>query len=114
MSAEQLLKDVRDVLDKTFSNSNLRGAALQPQDMRNLINATLDAVVVGDYMPSVIEPARNDLDSRLAALAAARAHVKALADEKNARGYSDNAITANRRIEEELRVARFLLGQEEN
>jgi predicted RNase H-like nuclease (RuvC/YqgF family) len=53
-----------------------------------------------------------DFDRRLAALGAAKAHVKEMLDEKNGRGYNDYKVPSEKRVELELRVARYLLDDE--
>lgn len=58
--------------------------------------------------------ALKEFDRRLEALKAARAHVDGLATQKpNERGYADHALKGALRVAEELRVARFLLGEGE-
>lgn len=56
---------------------------------------------------------REAFNARLEAVRAARDHVSSLPSEQpNSRGYRDRALTSAARVEQELKIARYLLGDE--
>ncbi len=100
---------------------SVRGIHFSPDSASQaMVDALLDlderqagtAVQVLDLQNEASNKAKFDV--RLEALKAAREHIAALESEHaNSRGYRDRAMTAAERIAQELKVARYLLMEDE-
>jgi len=85
------------------SGKRVLAAVLDMQDRLSILEAQVTEAL-----------AHEGVSRREHALKAARAHIAEMEAEKaNSRGYRDNAMRSPERIDQEIKVANFLLGQGE-
>lgn len=100
----QLMKDIRGLLNNGFSGDP--DDLLSPREILDGINTVLDGIDIVDYDADPATTAPDSVGKREQALAAARKYVASLKPGQYER-------SANRTVlDEELKVARFLLEEE--
>lgn len=111
MSAEQLRRDIRARVEALASQQVIPGVSMIAAVLHQI-----DSIDITDYdsaVPDAVSVSVGKVSARREALEAARVIVAGLDGPPNARGFTEHKMTPATRLHEELRVARYLIGEDE-